>query len=57
MPDDILRPHYHVAPVTGTPTVFAFLEYPKDKPPKVIQVGDETWVLRETVHEIMTSHG
>lgn len=42
--DEVLRPYHHTAPVAGRQTTFAMLEYPRDKPPTVVQVDENAWV-------------
>jgi hypothetical protein len=44
--DDVLRPYHHTAPVAGRMTTFAMLEYPRDKPPREIVIGENRWVLQ-----------
>lgn len=37
------RQFYHVAPVLGKPTVFASIEYPRDKPPAELVIDGIVW--------------
>ena len=49
--DEVLRPYHHTAPVAGRMTIFAMLEYTRDKPPREIVIGENRWVLQPREHE------
>jgi hypothetical protein len=49
--DEVLRPYHHTAPVAGRMTTFCMLEYPRDKPPHEIVIGEHRWVREDAKTE------
>lgn len=49
--DDVLRPYHHTAPVAGRMTTFATMEFPKERPPREIVIGENRWVLQPREYE------